>query len=63
MVQVKFTLDVAHKAPKISHTPVPLLPEPGSLQPWQVKQDTRTVLARSTRRDAVSALAAAVCAI
>ena len=58
MVQVSFKMNVAHEGREISQAPAPLLPEPGSLQPWQVKQDTRKVLARSTLHGATTAVAA-----
>ena len=63
MVQVTFSVDAAHEVAEVSQAPAASQPEPGSLQPRHVKQETRKVAVQTTLHDAVSAPAAAGCTI
>ena len=55
MVQVTFSLSAAQEVPEVSQASAPSQPEPGSLQPRHVKEETRKVLALPTLHDADSA--------
>ena len=61
VVQVTFSPDVACE--ELSQAPAPLQPEPASLQPCHVEEETRKVLARPILHDTGSALAAGGCTI